>query len=127
MKVIHPGKATLALVPVTIHGKGPFAFLLDSGSSTSSISKNVARRLGLSPTGRTQTVQGVVSRTKVPLVRIAHWKLGDVDLGKDVAAAIKISSRGGSTVDGLLGSDELSGFGQVTLDFAHSKVRVTER
>jgi predicted aspartyl protease len=127
MKVVHHGDATLALVPVTIHGKGPFAFLLDTGSSTSSIDRDVAQRLGLQKTGRTQTVRGVVSKTKVPLLRIDDWKLGNAPLGQDIVAAIKISTRAGSPVDGLLGSDELSDFGSVTVDYKDGQLRFTER
>jgi hypothetical protein len=60
VKVVHgSGHATAVLLPVTIHGKGPFVFELDTGASTSLIAPSLVKQFGLPQAGRSQTISGI--------------------------------------------------------------------
>jgi hypothetical protein len=123
IKVITHGPATLELVPVYIAGHGPYTFMLDTGSTISSVSRQLAARLRLRRTGSTAQIRGVVTSSRVPLAAITSWKLGRVGLAPDTVAVLDLSKTGGS-VDGLLGSDELRHFGAVTIDFTRQQLRL---
>lgn len=142
LDVVQQGAATLAIVPVTIEGHGPYPFILDTGASTSGINSALAQQLGLPDTGRTSTVSGVVSSSQVHLVRISSWSVAGVHLepaavgalsfamqqGASPSASSGRSSRGGgrtATIAGLLGSDQLSRFGSITLDYDRQQLRFT--
>jgi hypothetical protein len=124
MTVVKQGPATLELVPVSINGHGPYTFVLDTGSSISSVSKQLATTLKLPRTGTIARVSGVVTSTNVSLVLIRGWKVGQVTLAPEKIAMLSLSKTIGP-VAGLLGSDELSRFGAVTLNFRTNQVRIT--
>jgi hypothetical protein len=125
IKVVAHGPATAELVPVYINNHGPYVFLLDTGSSISCVSPELAGALRLPRTGRTAQVSGVITSARVPLAMITTWKLGDVTLAPGTVALLDVSGTGAS-VSGLLGSDELSHFGAVTIDFRHQQLRLTQ-
>ena len=125
IKVVRHGESALELVPVFIGGHGPYTFVLDTGSSVSSVSKQLATVLHLPLTGASSTISGVVKSKKVPVASIRAWKMGNVPLAPERVAVLNGSLPGGTRVKGLLGSDELSRFGTVTLDFAHDQLRLT--
>lgn len=125
IKIVQHGRATLELVPVTINGHGPYVFMLDSGSSVSSVSRQLARRIRLPAGGSSTVIRGVVTSERVPLVTIASWKLGPARLAPDRVAVLNLARTGGS-VAGLLGSDELRHFGAITIDFTHQKLRLAQ-
>lgn len=56
-------------VPVTIHGQGPFRFLVDTGSQATVVTPRVTMALGLIPTGRAIFV-AMASRTAVDTVTL---------------------------------------------------------
>lgn len=129
LKVVTHGKATLEVVPVYINGHGPYRFLLDTGSAISSVSKRLAKTLNLPDTGSTKQVRGVVSSTRIPLVRVKRWKLGPVKLAAERIGAISISGSGtgANVIAGLLGSDELKRFGWARIDFQHQRLILGHR
>jgi predicted aspartyl protease len=104
------------VLPVTIDGQGPFRFLLDTGSSRSAISAEIAKRLIARPVGRTRvttpsghTTEPVVMLPGVVLGRTAPMTVhaivvGGDRLGRDMAA------------DGLIGQDVLAGL-SYTIDY----------
>lgn len=124
IKVVRHGESALELVPVYIDGHGPYVFVLDTGSSVSSVSKQLVTTLHLPLTGTSSRISGVVTSKKVPLASIRNWKVGTVSLAPDRVIVLSNSLPGGSTVKGLLGSDELSRFGSVTLDFTDDQLRL---
>lgn len=118
MRVVTSVGGTLVFVPVRVNGKGPYEFVLDTGSSNSSVDRSLVRKLGLPQTGERHRVQGVTGSGTVPIVKVRHWALGGVPLRGTSLAVVDL----GMGVSGLLGSDELRRFGSVTLDFQHNKV-----
>lgn len=118
MRVVTNTGGTLVFVPVRVDGRGPYEFVLDTGSSNSSVDRSLVSRLDLPRTGQRHRVQGVTGSGTVPIVKIRRWTLGGVPLRASSLAVVDL----GMNVSGLLGSDELRHFGSVTLDFAHDKV-----
>lgn len=118
LQVVKQGDRTLALEPITIDGHGPFHFALDTGASSSAIDRGLARQLGLRRTGRKVTISGVAGSATVSIVRVSHWKVGDVRLSPQRLAAIDLGSpRNGEQLKGLLGSDVLNDFESITVDY----------
>src|SRR6059058_5379963 len=70
LTVIKHGKQVIALVPVTINGKGPFTFALDTGASRSLMDSAVAKRLQVQKKGPAGKIAGVNSVTKAQLVEV---------------------------------------------------------
>lgn len=123
MRVINSNGGTLVFVPVRVNGNGPYEFVLDTGSSNSSVDRSLVRRLGLPRTGTQHRVQGATGSGVVPVVRVREWTLGNVPLRGTTMSEVDL----GIGVAGLLGSDELRRFGSVTLDFDNNRVLFRNR
>jgi hypothetical protein len=123
-KVARP-RAALALVPIYIDGKGPLPFALDTGASRSLIAEPLARLLHLTTRGPTGLVAGVTGATRGVNVQISSWRAGSVPLPAATIAAIPAGgSRQTNTRRrhlrgpiGLLGSDVLSRYGKIAVDY----------
>jgi predicted aspartyl protease len=90
--------------PVTINGKGPYNFLIDTGANVSCVSSLVAKQLMLEalPPARVHTVVGARDR---PAVLIDHLQVGERSRRSVHAAAMPFTEG----VDGVLGVDWLKG------------------
>lgn len=107
------------LVNVCIAGQGPFPFVLDSGAGQSTIDAHLARRLDLRPSGQPETFAGVNCTGTARGVTVGQWSLEGVDLAPQELTSATLPQIGGKGEPvGLLGSDVLSRFGAVRLDFA---------
>src|SRR3954463_11669772 len=80
LTVVKHGKQVIALVPVTINGKGPYTFALDTGASQSLVDSAVARELRVRPSGETHKVAGISRVTNVRSIAVKHWRVGKVRL-----------------------------------------------
>src|SRR3954463_6063543 len=80
LTVIKHGKQVLALVPVTINGKGPYTFALDTGASQSLVDSGVAKELSVQTTGASHQVAGTTDGTSGQPIRGARWQVGKVAL-----------------------------------------------
>jgi predicted aspartyl protease len=123
MRVVRSNGGTLVYVPVRVNGHGPYEFVLDTGSSNSSVDRSLVRALGLRRTGQVHPVQGVTGSGVVPIVKVRRWTLGGVAMHGTSLSVVDL----GIGVGGLLGSDELCRFGDVTLDFRHNRLVLQRR
>jgi predicted aspartyl protease len=123
MRVVRGNGGTLVYVPMRVNGHGPYEFVLDTGSSNSSVDRSLVRRLGLPRTGQQHPVQGVTGSGMVPVVRVHHWTLGGLPMHGTSLSVVDL----GIGVGGLLGSDELCRFGNVMLDFRHDRLVIQRR
>jgi aspartyl protease len=126
--VLRHGKQVLALVPVRIDGHGPYQFALDTGASTSLVDSQVAKELGAPHTGAKQRIAGVASVSNVATIKVRRWSVGGVQLPATSVVEANLpfgNARGG--VQGLLGSDMLSRFDVVTIDYGHSRLVLHQR
>lgn len=124
LRVIEQPEQTIAFVPVSISGQGPFLFALDTGASSTVVSRDVARALGLPATGEQRRITGVVGAETEPVVRVDDWSMGQVQLQPLDVVAINLPSPDGTGLQGLLGSDVLSRFGQVVIDYDAQQLRI---
>jgi predicted aspartyl protease len=108
----------IALVRVSIDGRGPFLFALDTGASTSLLDTDVATRIGVRPiSGAVQSVHGIAGVLDAKRIRIGSWRVGSVRLPSSVILTADVSFGPGPAPAGLLGSDVLSAFRVVTIDY----------
>ncbi|MCL4533969.1 MAG: retropepsin-like domain-containing protein [Bacteroidetes bacterium] len=112
------GGAVLALIPVSIQGQGPFPFALDTGATTSLIDTNLATQLGLQVVGHVQQVTGVTGSEPAELVKVNQWNAGNISLPPITATSVNLPGpQHGGGLQGLLGSDVLSTYGTVIVDY----------
>jgi hypothetical protein len=106
-------------VDVCIGSHGPYPFVLDSGSGQSIIDAGLAHRLHLADAGPASGFAGVGCTGNAQPVSVGSWSLDGVDLASQQLTAATLPQTGGKgEPDGLLGSDVLSRFGAVRVDFA---------
>jgi hypothetical protein len=106
------------LVSVCVGGAGPFPFILDSGAGESIIDTGLANRLHLAHEGPTRKFEGVGCIGTAQPVGVKTWSVAGVPLAAQTLTAARLPGFGGDGEPvGLLGSDVLSRFGAVRLDF----------
>ena len=116
-------------VEVQVDGRGPFAFLLDTGSSSVTVEKSLAGRLHLRPVGAGTTDGAGENRVGYSTVHLDSFALGRFALGSmDVPALDNTNlSRaiGFRNFDGVLGAD-IFRRRIVTIDVPAEKLDVRE-
>jgi hypothetical protein len=92
-------------VPVYLNGRGPFEFVVDTGSNVSVVSTEVAQICQLPEAGQT-VVHGILSAEPTTLVQVSRLRVGKV-----VSAGLRLPRVPRSRVgaDGILGLDMLHG------------------
>lgn len=127
-RIANPTKP-LILVPVTINGRGPYQFILDTGASGCDVTSEVAASLGLhsTPAG---SVTGAGGTIPVRRSRVDRFSVGNVAVQNlevfvsDMYAPIaKIV---GVQLDGIVGYSFLRQF-LVTIDYPATTVRFDPR
>jgi predicted aspartyl protease len=128
IRVLQHGHDVLALVSVRIDGHGPFTFALDTGASRSLVDAQVARELGVRRSGTAEPVAGVGTVRRDLPVRVRSWSVGGVALPATtiLEANLPFGNAAGG-VQGLLGSDMLSRFDVVTIDYGRQELRLHRR
>ena len=111
---------TLALARVIVHGRA-FPFLIDTGSSKTLVDTALARKLHLTTVGRPITVTGVGCSESARKVRLGRWSIGGQTLPTIIATSSEIAGADRKAF-GLLGSDVLSHFGAIGLDYSHGQL-----
>jgi hypothetical protein len=109
---------TLALVPVYLNGEGPFAFALDTGASHSVVDSDLAEKLKLPVAGHTVKTTGVAAITRATPVLVENWRVGEVELPPRTLVTLDMPDTNEQyALQGLLGSDVLSLYGTVQIDY----------
>lgn len=106
-------QAVRMTVPVHVDGKGPFAFVVDTGANRSVIATEIAAFCRLPEAGMAP-LHGIAGAQPAALVRVARLRVGAV-VSTDLRLPILSRSRLGA--DGILGADMLRNR-RVTLGFA---------
>jgi Aspartyl protease len=106
-------------VNVCIEGQGPYPFVLDSGAGESTIDAHLAKRLDLATAGQASLFAGVGCTGTAQPVSVDSWNVEGYALAPQQLTAATLPDIGGKGEPmGLLGSDVLSRFGAVRVDFA---------
>ena len=109
------------LVPVTINGKGPFRFVLDTGANRSVLTPQLAEHLGLAiSTSSRLTMTGVTGSASVPTVAVESLHVGDVELRH---VQLPVASGLSADVSGTLGVDALPDT-RVLLDITNRRIQI---
>ena len=107
-------------VPVTIDGKGPYAFVVDTGADRTVVSRELADTLRLPP-GETVTMHSMTGVGSVDTVLVTRLGVGGGTHEELSAPALAEAHLGAK---GLLGVDSLQGR-RVTMDFRDRTFTVT--
>lgn len=107
---------------VTVDGKGPFRFIIDTGANESTISPKLAAALGLAPSAIDPLrVAGVTGTAIVPSVPIQSLRVGALAIAHTNLPVIWSPIMGGT--DGILGAAGLGG-DILFVDFRHDTVEI---
>jgi len=108
---------TSALTPVRFGARGPFPFAVATGAGASAVSAPLAAHLDLLRAGQPEPVRSFGCTREAPVVRSGPWGVKSVTLPpRQMTATIPVDSPPGAT--GLVGSDALSAYGSIVLDYA---------
>lgn len=121
LRVVSGSAGVWAFAKVFIGGKGPFTFTVDTGASHSVVDYDLVRRLHLRTIGEPLTVTGITCRGSAARLRMGKWRVGRVKLPAAEIQTIDMPDPGGG-VDGLLGSDILSTFGTISVDYRNERL-----
>ena len=111
------------LVPVTINGKGPFRFIVDTGASHSTITPGLVQTLGLQTSeAATVVLDGITGSAQVAFVNIDRLQAGEMIIEATALPVVSADIMGGA--DGILGA---AGFTTKSLmvDFQHNRVAIS--
>jgi predicted aspartyl protease len=108
------------MAPVYVNDVGPFAFLVDTGASSSVIAPRVAKRLHLIPDpSRAKLLRGITGSEEVPTVAIDSIKAGEISLPRSSLPVVE--PRVFADADGIFGADAFA-HGCLYVNFANSRV-----
>lgn len=125
MRLAHSSKP-LILIPVHVNGRGPFQFAIDTGTSTSAVSADLARELGLqaAPVGAATTGGAPISLTAARLesLRVSAAEVRDIDviIGDFLAMLSKAAE---AKLDGIVGYNFLRNY-KVVIDYPNELFRL---
>jgi hypothetical protein len=111
------GGARLLVVPVYLSGQGPYDFALDTGAARSIVDSRVVSQLHLPTTGTEQAITGVSGTSEAVRVHVTSWRVDGVALPDATILSLRLPAGGSPALSGLLGSDMLSRFRTVTIDY----------
>jgi hypothetical protein len=124
IEVDHDFQDTIVTIPVRIRGQR-FLFALDTGASTSAVNGTVLRAVGAEDTGEDADYEIASGATESSrLFRIDDWSIGSLQLQRK---ALVSDLAHPLDVDGLLGSDQLSRLGRVTIDYDAQTLTIAPR
>ncbi|WP_160746960.1 aspartyl protease family protein [Croceibacterium soli] len=109
-------------LPVTIQGKGPYRFMIDTGAEATVVSTALADTLQIADR-RPATLVGMASTVATETVDIAEFMLGSRSLYIRTAPLVAAEHLGG--MDGILGLDSLQDQ-RVLLDFENKVLAVAD-
>jgi predicted aspartyl protease len=125
--LLGPNEAAL-VVPVSINGRAPVNFILDTGATLTCIDVSLARVLELPDGNSTSGVAiGAMSAGRVETVMIDTLRIGNAAAYDLLACQLDLAAlREALGVQGLIGLNFLKSF-DVALDFEHRVLRLTTR
>lgn len=119
-----PDRIGRIMAPVSINGVGPFAFVVDTGASSSVIAPAVARRLGLEPDpGRAKLLRGITGSEVVSTVAVNVITAGAIELQhRDLPV---VEPRVFADADGIFGADAFAR-GCLHVNFTQAEIGILD-
>jgi predicted aspartyl protease len=111
------------VVPVTVNGKGPFRFIVDTGATYSTITPDVVRALGLKPADvPTVVLNGITGTTQVSAVTLDKLQTGDLIIERLLVPVVSGTLMAGA--DGIFGAAGLTEK-SLSVDFQRNRVEIS--
>ncbi len=106
-------------VDLTIGGKGPYVFILDTGAGVSVVDHGLRRELGLVALGRTEIGSPAGGTVPAEALKLENTAVGPIELGDIDALAIDLAGviGGGDAPIGVLATNAFTR-GSLTVDFS---------
>ena len=118
IKIVHLGKGAVVLANVCIEGAGPFPFVVDSGSALSIVDTQLSQRFHLHQVGAPEQAAGIGCSATVVPEQVSSWSVGSLTLRSQAVLSTSLPNLDASQpLDGVIGSDVLSRFGAVRIDY----------
>ena len=118
VRIVHIDTGDVVLVKACIDGAGPFPFVIDTGSSFSVIDTQLARRFHLHQVGVPQEAAGIACRATVVPEQLSSWSMGGLALRPQAVFSASLPNlKPNQPLDGVIGSDVLSRFGSIRIDY----------
>ena len=108
-------------VPVTIDGKGPYRFFIDTGAQATVVTSRIKEDLSLEPSGRAMLV-AMGSRRVVETLALDRLEFADRVLSGITSPLLERKHIG---ADGILGLDSLQDM-RVLIDFAEDRMSIAD-
>jgi predicted aspartyl protease len=121
---VSASSAAQIVVGVCVNGEGPFTFLVDTGASLSYIDSGLAKRLHIPAVGEAVNNSSLGCNRTVRFVSGPRLSIGGVALDTQPVGTGTVASPSTPGLNGLIGSDILSRFGEVRIDFARQQITV---
>lgn len=102
---IERGDGGTPVIQASVNGQGPFAFILDTAASGTSVVEDVAARLDLPRDAETETAQGLGGQMDIRIYRVADLRAGPLALTDHLAAGLPGFGFKSHAVAGLAGVD----------------------
>lgn len=99
------GEGGSPVISATVADQGPFAFVLDTAASGTTVDEATAARLGLTRDTATETAEGLGGPMDVRLYRVPSLTAGPLSLTDFTAPAIPAPELEGHAIVGLAGID----------------------
>ena len=106
-------------IEVTINGRGPFRFVVDTGAGRSVLTPGLVEQLALPP-GPEMIIHGIAGSIVSPTAQVALLRAGEARLADGVLPVLPRERVG---ADGLLGVDILDGR-NVLMDFKKNQLQI---
>jgi predicted aspartyl protease len=113
------------MAPVFVNGVGPFAFVVDTGASSSVIAPRVARRLLLVPDpDKAKLLRGITGSEVVPTVVVDSITAGGISLARSNLPVVE--PRVFADADGIFGADAFAR-GCLHVNFERGRLTILDR
>jgi predicted aspartyl protease len=122
--VVEADHQAVALAPVRFASFPPGIFIIDTGSSSSAVASLTASALKLPKVSKKVKVSGVACQSSVSQVNSGKWALGGTPLRPQKLVAVKLPGISTAGVEGLLGSNQLSFYGSIVIDYAGGRLLI---
>ena len=124
LNIVKAPNGKLPVASVCIDGKGPYPFAISTGAGSSVVTPALVRSLHLKKGART-SVRGVTCTATAATATVANWSVSGLQLAPQTLLVAPVPKEGvARTAKGIIGSDVLSRFGTVRIDYRTGQLGV---
>lgn len=122
LSVLESPQGTVTGVPITFGAHGTKQFTVDTGSALSSVNSTAASALALPTTSQRANAWGIGCSGSVAQVSSGTWSIGLLPLTQGGLSVVTFAGVTNQGFSGAIGSDVLSSFGSVVIDYQGARL-----